>query len=40
VTIAPDSECAGNRKTLFWTDDSATGGHALRTGTIPCGKLF
>jgi len=40
LAIAPDAECTGNRKSVFWTDDGATGGHALRLGAIPCGPSF
>jgi hypothetical protein len=40
LAIVPDAECAGNRKSVFWTDDGATGGHALRLGSIPCGTIF
>lgn len=40
LAIAPDAECTGNRKSVFWTDDGATGGHALRLGSIPCGPTF
>jgi hypothetical protein len=34
--ITPQSECVANRRSVFWSDDSSTGGFALRTGTIPC----
>jgi Calx-beta domain len=40
IAIVPDAECVANRKTMFWTDDSATGGHALRQGSMPCGATF
>ena len=30
--IAPQAECVNGLKPVFWTDDSNTGGHALRTG--------
>ena len=33
---APSSECVAGVKAAFWSDDSATGGHALRAGTISC----
>ena len=37
--IAPQSECVGGRKPVFWSDDSNTDGHALRGGTITCTDL-
>lgn len=40
IAIAPNSECASNLKQFFWADDSETSGHAIRRGTIPCGRLF
>jgi len=39
ITFAPESECAQGKKSFFWSDDSADGGHALYRGTIPCGLL-
>ncbi|WP_332845790.1 hypothetical protein [Amycolatopsis mongoliensis] len=35
--IAPRSTCAAGRKAVVWADDANDGGHALRTGTLPCG---
>lgn len=35
-TITPQAECAGGLKPVFWTDDSGTDGHAIRSGTINC----
>jgi hypothetical protein len=40
VAMAPESQCAGGFKPFFWTDDGATGGHALRADTIPCGQFI
>jgi hypothetical protein len=40
IAMAPESECASDLKTLLWADDSQTGGHAIRRGTIACGLLF
>jgi hypothetical protein len=40
IAIAPESECQGGIKSFFWTDDSQTDGHALRQGSIRCGRLF
>ncbi|MFH8892299.1 lamin tail domain-containing protein [Streptomyces sp. NPDC017949] len=34
--IAPASECVAGTKPVHWSDDSNTGGHALRRGTITC----
>ena len=39
IAIAPESACADGRKSFYWSDDAATGGHAIRRGTIPCGRL-
>lgn len=40
ITIAPESDCTGGQKAVFWTDDGATGGNSLRVGSINCGSLF
>jgi hypothetical protein len=40
ITIAPDSECSSGRKSFFWAADGASGGHAIRRGTIPCGRVL
>ena len=34
--IAPQAECVNGLKPVFWADDSNTGGHALRAGTLNC----
>ncbi|MDA0182204.1 lamin tail domain-containing protein [Solirubrobacter phytolaccae] len=34
--IAPQSECVAGFKPVFYTDDSGSGGHAIRTGTLTC----
>ncbi len=34
--IASATECSGGVKPVFWADDSATGGNAIRTGTLSC----
>jgi hypothetical protein len=34
--IAPQAECVNGLKPTFYSDDSNTGGHALRTGRIAC----
>jgi hypothetical protein len=37
--IAPQTECVNSLKPVFWSDDSNTASHALRTGTIACTDL-
>jgi hypothetical protein len=34
--IASQSECVANTKPVFWADDGATSGQALRRGTVTC----
>ncbi|MFJ1766804.1 hypothetical protein ACIOD2_41195 [Amycolatopsis sp. NPDC088138] len=34
--IAPQSTCAGGRKTVLWSDDGNDDDHALRSGDLPC----
>jgi hypothetical protein len=34
--ITPQAMCVGGTKPVFWADDAATGGHALRSGTVSC----
>jgi hypothetical protein len=34
--LASQAECVGNTKPVFWADDAATSGHALRGGTVTC----
>ncbi|WP_370947983.1 hypothetical protein AB5J62_10420 [Amycolatopsis sp. cg5] len=34
--IAPQSTCSGGSKSVVWSDDGNTSGHALRSGTLPC----
>ena len=34
--IAPVAECVADRRPVFWADDSETGGHAIRVGTLTC----
>lgn len=38
--IAPESECSGGLKSVFWTDDGATDGHALRQGQLTSGAFL
>ncbi len=40
ITMAPESECANNRKGFFWSDDDESNGYAIRRDAIPCGRLF
>ncbi|RKE17139.1 lamin tail domain-containing protein [Streptomyces sp. TLI_171] len=35
-TTAGADECVSGSKPVYWSDDSNTGGHALRKGTITC----
>jgi hypothetical protein len=37
--IAPQAECVGGHKPVFWSDDSNTGGIALHSGTLNCTVL-
>ncbi|MCX5232021.1 lamin tail domain-containing protein [Streptomyces sp. NBC_00233] len=34
--VAGADECVGGTKPVYWSDDSNTGGHALRRGTVTC----
>jgi len=38
--VAPSATCADSRRAVFWSDDDALGGHALRRGWLPCGRLL
>ena len=40
ITFAPPSECANDLRSFFWADDGNTGGHSLRSDSIPCGAFF
>jgi hypothetical protein len=35
-TFAPQSECVGGVKSVYWADDSNTGNISLRAGTLSC----
>ena len=39
IAFASDTECVGGLKSVFWSDDSATDSHALRSGLLQCGPL-
>jgi hypothetical protein len=34
--IAPQTECVAGLKSVFWADDTATNGYALRSGKLAC----
>ncbi|MEC3975917.1 lamin tail domain-containing protein [Amycolatopsis sp. H20-H5] len=34
--IAPQAACTAGHKQVLWSDDDNDGGHALRSGTLPC----
>jgi hypothetical protein len=40
MAFASESTCVGGVKNVFFADDGQTGGHALRTGTVPCGAFL
>ncbi|MEO8620981.1 MAG: lamin tail domain-containing protein [bacterium] len=37
--VAPTSECIAGKRFVYWSDDSETGGHAIRRATFPCAAL-
>lgn len=39
MAIAPASTCVDGFQEVVWTDDGDTGGHSLRTGTLPCPEV-
>ena len=34
--MAPQAECVGGVKPVFWSDDTGDDGHAIRSGTLTC----
>ena len=34
--VAPQAECTGGSRPVFWADDANTGGHAIRAGAMLC----
>jgi len=36
IAIAPQAECAGGQKPVFWVDDNETGGFSIRRASVPC----
>jgi hypothetical protein len=39
-SLAPVSECSGDRRSFFWADDGETNGYSMRKGAITCGRLY
>jgi hypothetical protein len=39
-TFAPDAQCTGGFRAVFWADDSNVNTHALRQGSLTCGKSY
>jgi hypothetical protein len=37
--IATQAECAAGVKPVFWSDDAETGGHSIRSASLPCGPI-
>jgi hypothetical protein len=37
--IAPQSECVNGLKSVFWADDSETGGHSIRRASLSCASI-
>ncbi|MBB4635224.1 lamin tail domain-containing protein [Longimicrobium terrae] len=37
--FAPVLECSGGLRPVFWADDGETGGHSIRRGYLPCGRV-
>jgi len=37
--IAPQTQCVDGAKSVFWTDDASTDGHALREGSLACAAV-
>ena len=37
--MAPEAECANNRKGFFWADNEESKGYAIRGDTIPCDRF-
>ncbi|SDC01816.1 lamin tail domain-containing protein [Nocardioides lianchengensis] len=38
--LAPQSTCVDGAKEVVWSDDAGTGGHSLRSATLPCTGLI
>jgi hypothetical protein len=39
-TVTPEASCVSGFKSVFWSDDSDTNGHAIRRDSIPCGAFL
>jgi hypothetical protein len=39
IAFASEAECQSGQKRFFWSDDSSTAGHVLRSDSIPCGQF-
>ncbi|HVV83186.1 MAG TPA: lamin tail domain-containing protein [Kofleriaceae bacterium] len=39
IAVAPEARCTGGAKPFYWVDDSASGAHALRADSVPCGAF-
>jgi hypothetical protein len=39
IAITPVGECQGDLRSVFWSDDGATGGNSIRRGSITCNPL-
>jgi hypothetical protein len=40
IALAPLSECSDNRRAFFWADDAASGGYAIRKGSMACSRVY
>jgi hypothetical protein len=40
ISLAPLSECSGERRSFFWADDEESSGYAIRKGSITCSRLY
>jgi hypothetical protein len=40
IALAPVSECIGDRRSFFWADDAASGGYAIRKGSVTCSLAY
>jgi hypothetical protein len=40
MALASEAECVNGMKSIFRSDDDASGGHSIWRGFVPCGSLF
>ncbi len=40
IALAPASPCSEDRRAIFWADDAASGGYAIRRGFISCARFY